>query len=58
MTGIGDGFERRLTENKVENLASLASMQPEELAKTLEVSEVRAMAFVDQARELLKQPKE
>jgi predicted flap endonuclease-1-like 5' DNA nuclease len=57
VTGIGDVSARRLAEKKIENLASLASMRPTELAETLEISEVRAMTFIDEAKTKLINPR-
>ncbi len=58
VNGIGPALSSRLGERNISNLAELASLQPAELSSMLEISEVRAMTFIDEARELLRRPRE
>jgi hypothetical protein len=51
--GIGPATAGRLEKENITNLAHLASMTPGKLAEILEISEVRAMEFIDEARRLL-----
>jgi len=51
--GIGPATAELLKAKRITNLAHLASMEPGKLADILEISEVRAMTFIDQARRLL-----
>ena len=53
MHGIGPAIAERLKAKRITNLAHLASMEPVKLAEILDISEVRAMDFIDQARRLL-----
>lgn len=53
VNGIGPTFEGRLEAGGITNLAGLASMEPGALADMIGVSEVRAMSFINQARDLL-----
>jgi hypothetical protein len=53
VNGIGPATAERLKQKRITNLAHLASMEPAKLAEILEISEVRAMAFIDEARRLL-----
>jgi len=52
--GIDPEFARRLTEGGIQNLATLASAGATRVARILTISEVRAMEFIDQARDLLR----
>ena len=54
VSGIGPVMKSRLEEEGITNLAELASMEPARLAEILSISEVRAMSFIDAARELLR----
>ena len=56
MNGIGPVVSRRLASRNIDNLAQLASMEPRELSEAIDVSEVRAMGFIDEARKLLEKP--
>lgn len=58
VNGIGPASTKRLESQNVGNLAQLASLQPTELATMLDISEVRAMGFIDEARQLLQKPRE
>jgi hypothetical protein len=51
--GIGPVTAERLKKKRITNLAHLASTEPGKLAEILDISEVRAMAFIDEARRLL-----
>ena len=51
--GIGPTTAERLKQKRITNLAHLASTEPGKLAEILDISEVRAMAFIDEARRLL-----
>ena len=51
--GIGPATAERLRQKRITNLAHLASQEPGKLAGILEISEVRAMEFVAEARRLL-----
>ncbi|MBW2123635.1 MAG: helix-hairpin-helix domain-containing protein [Deltaproteobacteria bacterium] len=51
--GIGRSYTERLRAGGITNLAELASMEPARLARMLDVSEVKAMSFIDEARRLL-----
>jgi hypothetical protein len=51
--GIGPATAERLKKKRITNLAHLASTEPGKLAEILDISEVRAMAFIDEARRLL-----
>ena len=53
VNGIGPATAELLKKKRITNLAHLASMEPANLAEILEISEVRAMAFIDAARRLL-----
>jgi hypothetical protein len=53
VNGIGPTTAERLKKKRITNLAHLASMEPAKLAEILEISEVRAMGFIDEARRLL-----
>ncbi|UCE47487.1 MAG: hypothetical protein JSW47_18055, partial [Phycisphaerales bacterium] len=50
---IGPEYGRRLIKSGVASLAALASAFATDIARTLSVSEVRAMSFIDQARRSL-----
>jgi hypothetical protein len=52
--GIGPKFIQRLTRGRIKNLATLASADAKRIAQILRISEVRAMAFIYEARLLLK----
>lgn len=52
--GIGLEYNERLEAKGIKNLADLASMVPAHLSKILEISEVRAVSFIDEARRLLR----
>ena len=56
VAGIGPASTKRLASHNIDNLAKLASMEAAELATVLDVSEVRAMSFIDEARSKLRQP--
>ncbi len=51
--GIGPALAAKLEAAGVADLAALAALEPAQVAQALGVSEVRAMAFVDEARRLL-----
>lgn len=51
--GIGPATAERLKKKRITNLAHLASTEPGKLAEILDISEVRAMAIIDEARRLL-----
>lgn len=51
--GIGSEFIRRLTRARMKNLAALASADTTRVARILNISEVRAMGFIYEARLLL-----
>jgi hypothetical protein len=51
--GVGPALAAKLEAAGVADLAALAAMEPGQMAQVLGVSEVRAMAFVDEARRLL-----
>ena len=51
--GIGSEFIRRLTRARIKSLATLASADAAHIARILNVSEVRAMGFIYEARRLL-----
>jgi predicted flap endonuclease-1-like 5' DNA nuclease len=51
--GIGPATAESLKKKRITNLAHLASTEPGKLAEILDISEVRAMAFIDEARRLL-----
>jgi hypothetical protein len=52
--GIGPESIRRLTKGRMKSLATLASADATRVARILNVSEVRAMSFIYQARRLLR----
>ncbi len=52
--GIGPRFIQRLTQGRIKSLATLASADATRIAHILRISEVRAMAFICEARLLLK----
>jgi predicted flap endonuclease-1-like 5' DNA nuclease len=52
--GIGPEYKERLEAKGIKNLAELASIVPARLAEILEISEVRAVSFIDEARCLLR----
>ena len=53
VSGIGPATAERLKKKRITNLAHLASTEPGKLAEILDISEVRAMEFIDEARRLL-----
>jgi hypothetical protein len=51
--GIGAASAERLAAGDINELGHLAEAEPQRVAELLEISEVRAMGFVDEARRLL-----
>jgi predicted flap endonuclease-1-like 5' DNA nuclease len=54
VNGIGSKYETKLAESKITTLDQLAKLDAAVIAEVLEVSEVRAMSFIDEAKQLLK----
>ncbi len=53
VSGIGDDYVTRLKENRISSVKELAEAEPSKIAEILGISEVKGMAFVDEARRLL-----